>query len=114
MSLLPPHILGANLSDNTFWFLGDRIRAFRRGHCNPLFRVALEKFAAHRDKHSVPLVTWDVGAHLGDCCLWAAARYWKSNAKCVAFERDVGAAAAIRRSVVKNNFQEFVTRLVHL
>lgn len=103
MSLLPPHIRGANLSESAFWFLGDRIRAKRSSHCNPIFKVALEVVFQVGTAREANITVFDVGAHLGDCCLWAGQRFKARGILCVAFERDLGAAQAIRRSIRLGN-----------
>lgn len=98
MSLLPPHIRGSRRSEAATRFVADRVRARARPHCNPAFQALAHAFASTHAQEVLTLV--DVGAHLGDCCLWAAARFGQRRVKCIAFERDPDAAAALRQSVM--------------
>lgn len=103
MSLPPPHIKGYLHFETNFVFLGDRIRAWRRNRCKPVFKTLLERIVETRGLQD--LTVFDVGAHMGDCCLWAAARFGRYGLKCTAFERSAGLARVIRRSVDLNGFE---------
>lgn len=104
MRLLPPHIHHAPAADYAGWFIADRIRAFRRPHCNPLFRAMTDVVAETYPNRIVSVM--DVGSHLGDCCLWATARWGTERMHCLSLERDKDIASAIRRSVELNGFEE--------
>lgn len=99
MSLHPPHILGLPDAEDGYWFLADRIRAFESPHCNPAFQAVAEMLDFHRTLKGShwPLYLVDIGAHLGDCCLWAASR-WPTGANILAVEMRQDHAANIRRA----------------
>lgn len=101
IALLPPHIRGSERSEAATRFLADRIRARGEPHCNPIFRTTVSVVAEVHPGRDMNMV--DVGAHLGDCCLWAAAR-WGPRARCVSVEANEDAAAAIDRSIELGSF----------
>merc|ERR1711972_1066533 len=108
MSLLPPHIQSSEASSESYRFVADRVRAFRTPHCNSVFMgvVHTTALARERDKLSRDMFLVDVGAHLGDCCLWAIARWpW---VKCTAIERNPDVAANIQRSISLGNLADRV------
>jgi len=111
MSLLPPHITGSNRAMNSLHFVADRIRAKRHAHCNSVFMGLVNVYAEERARQRLSgvLQVVDVGAHLGDCCLWAISRWSGSVVRCQAVERDDAAAAAIERSVQLGGLQGLVT-----
>lgn len=104
MELLPPHIRGNALAERGFWFLADRIRISRQPHCNAFFITLAEAIAA---SSSEVLNFVEVGAHLGDCCLWATARFQRTRTiRCLAVESEVLNTAAIQKSIVDGQFQD--------
>jgi len=111
MSLLPPHITGSTRAMSSLHYVADRIRAKRHAHCNSVFMGLVNLYAEEkqRQKLSGVLQVVDVGAHLGDCCLWAIARWSGSVLRCQAVERDDTAAAAIERSVSLGGLQGLVS-----
>merc|ERR1740121_3255501 len=57
----------------------------------------------------------DVGAHIGDCCLWAAARFRQAEGvgvRCLAVETEAQTAAVIRHSVWLNHWEDSVEVLL--
>eukprot|EP00931_Biecheleriopsis_adriatica_P005736 TRINITY_DN107215_c0_g1_i1.p1 TRINITY_DN107215_c0_g1~~TRINITY_DN107215_c0_g1_i1.p1 ORF type:complete len:534 (-),score=94.89 TRINITY_DN107215_c0_g1_i1:10-1611(-) len=100
MSLLPPHISESERSHNSFRFVADFIRGAKRPHCHSIFRELADHILGSMETQ--PLIL-DVGAHLGDCCLWAAARWRSSFLRCYAFDCNSEAVAAVRRSVALND-----------
>ncbi|CAE8602416.1 unnamed protein product [Polarella glacialis] len=103
MALHPPHIRQSTIAESGYWFLSDRIRATRKSYCKSAFQTTAESMVALRGNEKRRLVFMDVGSHLGDCCLWAAARLGHS-VRCIAVEMEPSSAALIRRSVALNGF----------
>ncbi|CAK9060645.1 unnamed protein product [Durusdinium trenchii] len=99
MSLHPPHIIGLEQAEEGFWFLADRIRAMGSPHCNPAFQYVAEMLDLNRTMRGGqwPIRLVDVGAHLGDCTLWSAAR-WSSGVRVLAVEMRKDHSANIRRA----------------
>eukprot|EP00747_Dinoflagellata_sp_TGD_P089172 gnl/TRDRNA2_/TRDRNA2_164232_c1_seq1.p1 gnl/TRDRNA2_/TRDRNA2_164232_c1~~gnl/TRDRNA2_/TRDRNA2_164232_c1_seq1.p1 ORF type:complete len:231 (+),score=26.84 gnl/TRDRNA2_/TRDRNA2_164232_c1_seq1:97-789(+) len=110
MSLLPPHIRGLPAAEDHYWFLADRIRARNLPHCNRIFKVTLQSLMAALKSAPNPrgLFIVDVGAHLGDCCLWAAAQWGPQWVRCHAFERNKLTAEHIARSVDMNGLSRAI------
>jgi len=107
MRLHPPHILGSTPAAEGIWFLSDRIRVYGSSHCNPAFQTSVESLLGTcGDKR--PLLLVEVGAHLGDCCLWAAARLGRDGVRCLAVELQPQSAAAIMSSISLNGFEDVV------
>lgn len=106
MELLPPHILGVKLAERGFWFLADRIRFHGTPRCNPTFVAVAEAIAARKPRGRMMHIV-DVGAHLGDCCLWVAAR-WGERIRCLAVEGERLNAEAIRKSVRRGGFHKAI------
>jgi len=99
MSLHPPHILGLVDAEDAYWFLADRVRASGLPHCNPAFQYVAEMLDFHRTVKGGQWVIHlvDIGAHLGDCCLWAATR-WSKGVRVLAVEMRKDNSASIRRA----------------
>lgn len=106
MSLFPPHIAGSSTSEESFRFVADFIRASSQSHCHPLFlELADHILGSARLRQRRPLVV-DIGAHLGDCCLWAAERWKISGLHCHAFDCNPDAVAVMRHSIKLNGFSD--------
>mmetsp|Transcript_129547 Transcript_129547/g.414284 ORF Transcript_129547/g.414284 Transcript_129547/m.414284 type:complete len:217 (-) Transcript_129547:57-707(-) len=99
MALQPPHVRSSQRSADATRFVADRIRARRAPHCHPMFQGVVNAAVQGSAQWRPFLRIVDVGAHLGDCCLWAAARWGLGAVRCLSVERDPSAAAAIRRSI---------------
>eukprot|EP00927_Polykrikos_kofoidii_P071041 TRINITY_DN67378_c0_g1_i1.p1 TRINITY_DN67378_c0_g1~~TRINITY_DN67378_c0_g1_i1.p1 ORF type:complete len:610 (-),score=118.46 TRINITY_DN67378_c0_g1_i1:264-1955(-) len=108
MQLLPPYIHEDTLARMHLRFVADRTRASSSPHCNPTFREVAEDLLRQRRREDGPAVLVDVGAHLGDCCLWVAARWGAQRVQCHSFEMVSEVAEAARQSVNLNGFGDFV------
>lgn len=106
MHLLPPHILGLRAADRGYWFIADRIRFTGKAHCNPAF-VAMAEAIALRSGGGQGLNLVEIGAHMGDCCLWAAAR-WRTGIRCLAVEAEPLHAGLIRKSIRTGGYEEAI------
>lgn len=107
MALHPPYLPGNDLSVAAYWFLSDRIRAYSHSHCNPAFQATVEAMV-QAGGYGPRLNVVDVGAHLGDCCLWIVARLGREGAGCLAVEPDQDSVAALRLSIELNGFESAV------
>ena len=115
MSLHPPHIVGSQTAADEYWFLSDRIRVSAEPHCNHAFMDVMEMLDLHRILRdgSWPLRIVDIGAHLGDCSLWAAARWSQGGGlQALAVEKGGANAAAIRRGAKMAGLPESVLRVL--
>ncbi|CAE7252718.1 YPTC1, partial [Symbiodinium pilosum] len=116
MSLHPPHISWSQTAAEEYWFLSDRIRMQGIPHCNDAFMDLMETFDFHRimRQSSWPTRFVDIGAHLGDCSLWAAARWGRGGGglQGLAVEHREANAAAIRRAAKMAGLTQGVLRVL--
>lgn len=102
--------LPRSLSSRSYGWISDQIRADGAPHINAYFLQAVAHRAAALAKYerSRPLLHLvDVGAHLGDACIWAATRYL-DQVRCAAFEPMPELKPLISLSLKYNNLSGVV------
>ncbi|CAL1127233.1 unnamed protein product [Cladocopium goreaui] len=83
--------------------ISNSVRAKQLPYCSREFRNSLAQVASQAPSHWQPRIV-EVGAHFGDCMLWAAAAI--PGVRCLGIEADLGRWQRFQRSVVANNFQD--------
>eukprot|EP00434_Breviolum_minutum_P045786 symbB.v1.2.041127.t1/scaffold7847.1/size9031/1 len=83
--------------------ISNSVRAKHLPYCSQEFRSSLAQVAASAPSNWKPRLI-EVGAHFGDCLLWAAAAI--PGVRSVGIEADFSRWQRFQRSVVANNFQE--------
>jgi len=92
--------------------VSNRIRADRAVHCPREFTTLMERVAQSQHPSRNKLKVVEVGAHYGDCSLWASAVF-SPKVSCVGVEADPSRWERFQRAKVANRFEDDTLLALH-
>lgn len=92
--------------------VSNRIRADRAVHCPREFTAVMERVAQSQQTSRNKLKVVEVGAHYGDCSLWASAVF-SPKVSCVGVEADPSRWERFQRAKVANRFEDETLVALH-